>query len=547
MSFVGGSFAHDIFVSYSHGQNLSVPYSDPRRNPLYEWSCIFVDNLRSQLELILSDSVLRPDERPDVWMDPKLNSTGSLQGNLEREVKGSALLLTLMSSYYLRSPWCSEEARLFSEAAGAFSPVSREDRTFVVSIAPTDRKKWPTALQDDRQRAFLGSDFYRMSSPEEWTPFGFPAPNPSSDDEYWTGIRRLASEIASQLRRMKHSQENKVSNADGATVPVFVGRKLLLGYCSDTLMRKRSEVRKALSSLEMQVLPEEDADITDPQSLNTSFERYLPQADAVIVLANEFCGTWPKGEPGGFVSHQVRMAKEQRKRCFVWKSIQKPAEIQTQAYAKYLDGLPAELAETRGAVCDTATGAAEFSAFVKQQLANMSPKEIVRRAIVCSNLLTRSDEYKQFHERVLKAVGETDRISILPGSVSPSGQIHLSSLAEKIKQSDTIIVLCFDQEWDWAFDVLVQLRQVSSPEEPEKTRLLIVGPHYQPEKGDVDVSNFRFQTFKQLEVDENTFKKQLKRKIDRAIISPAQACIDSVALTAAVTSAAQQTVQGVLQ
>src|SRR5208337_4341788 len=546
MSFVGGSFAHDIFVSYAHGRDLSAPYSDPRRNPLYEWSRLFVDNLRSQLDLVLSDSIQSSDGRPDVWMDPRLNLTGSLEGNLEREIEGSALLLTLMSSYYLRSRWCCDEARLFSEAAGRFAPVAGQERIFVVSVAPTDRGLWPPALKDERERAFLGADFYRKIGPEDWSPLGFPAPDPSSDDEYWMGIRRLASEIASQLRRMKHSQENKAPNANAAAVPVFVGRKLLLGYCSDTLIRQRGEVRKALAALEMQVLPEEGDDIADPQSLNTSYNRYLTQADAVIVLANEFCGTWPKGEPGGFISHQVRMAREQRRRCFVWKTIRDPADIQTEAYAKYLDGFPAELAEFKGAVCDTAKSAAEFSAFVKQQLAAMSQKEIVRRAIVCSNLLTRPDEYRQFHERVLKAVGETDRISILPGSISPSGQIRLSSLADKIKQSDTIIVLCFDQEWDWAFDVLLQLRQVSSPDEADKTRLLVVGPQYQPEKGDVDVSNFSFQTFKALELDENTLNR-LKTRIDRTLVDPTPAAVAISAIATATKSAVQQTVRGILQ
>ncbi len=52
MSFVSGSFARDIFVSYAHGKDLSDPYSDPRRNPLYEWSHVFVDKLRSQLDMI---------------------------------------------------------------------------------------------------------------------------------------------------------------------------------------------------------------------------------------------------------------------------------------------------------------------------------------------------------------------------------------------------------------------------------------------------------------------------------------------------------------
>jgi len=141
----------------------------------------------------------------------------------------------------------------------------------------------------------------------------------------------------------------------------------------------------------------------------------------------------------------------------------------------------------------------------------------------------------------LEAVGETNRISILPGSISPSGQIRLSSLADKIRESDTIIVLCFDQEWDWAVDVLLQLKQVSSLEEPNKTRLLIVGPHYQVEKGDVDVRTFRFQTFKELEVDEKTFVEQLKEKIDPARRGPPPLDLDSSFLAAALKCAVQQT------
>jgi hypothetical protein len=196
----------------------------------------------------------------------------------------------------------------------------------------------------------------------------------------------------------------------------------------------------------------------------------------------------------------------------VWEHIQAPANIQTEAYAKYLDDLPRELAATKGAVCVAANGAEDFSVFVRQNL-DVGPSESKRRATVCSNLLTRANDYKQFHDRVLDAIGETDRMSILPGSVSRSGQINLSSLSESIRKSDTIIVLCFDQEWDWAFDVILQLRQVTSTED-QKTRLLIVGSHYQAERGDINVSNFRFQTFKALEVDDATFKKALKNKID---------------------------------
>ena len=33
MSYVGGSYSRDVFVSYAHGQDLEIAYSDPSRNP----------------------------------------------------------------------------------------------------------------------------------------------------------------------------------------------------------------------------------------------------------------------------------------------------------------------------------------------------------------------------------------------------------------------------------------------------------------------------------------------------------------------------------
>ena len=184
MPFVGGLFTQRHFYKLP-----SDAYNEPRRNPLYEYSHVFVDKLHSQLDMILASSIQTADkEAPDIWMDPKMSITRSLEGNLEKEVKCSALLLILMSPYFLRSSLCCEEARLFSEAAAEFAPVSRQDRIFVVSIGPTDRDSWPLALRDDKQQSLLGMEFFSKVGPEEWAPLGFPVPNADLDKEYWTGI-----------------------------------------------------------------------------------------------------------------------------------------------------------------------------------------------------------------------------------------------------------------------------------------------------------------------------------------------------------------------
>ncbi len=82
MSFVGGPYAHDVFVSYAHGHDLEVSYGGPHRNHLYSWSCTFIDNLREEIERLLSGS----DRTPDVWMDPALKPVGSLEGSLKKEI-----------------------------------------------------------------------------------------------------------------------------------------------------------------------------------------------------------------------------------------------------------------------------------------------------------------------------------------------------------------------------------------------------------------------------------------------------------------------------
>jgi len=514
VSFVGSPYTHDVFVSYAHGQDLEEAFSDPRRNPLYNWSCTLIDNLREQIALSLSHS----GRKPDVWMDQSLRLTGSLEGNLTKEIRSSALFVALISPYYLRSMWCQDEARTFSDFAREFRPVERQDRIFAVSIVPTDRKEWPPALRDEDQKAFLGMDFYRKRGEDRdlWPTLGWPDPSVARDQDYWMQIKQLATEIASQLHRMRHAQENSAGAGNAVEVPVFVGRKLLLGYCSDTLARPRVQLRKQLSSMEMQILPEESDDITDQKSMESSYDRYLEQADGVVVVANEYCGTWPKDEEAGFISLQVRKARELNKRCYTWLNIQNPDQIQTDSYREYLNKLPDEIKRTKGALF-TGQDINGFTSFIKSELAALNPRDIVRPALVCTNLSTRQNEYKQFYEWVLDALGELN-YEVIRASDSGSGQIRLDGLAGQVEQSDAILVLCFDQEWDWAREFLRELNHVSSSSNTNRARLIVVGPHFDPAKGVREFRNYRFKTFNDFNesrLDAISFKETLKRAIQQ--------------------------------
>jgi TIR domain len=514
MSFVGRPYTHDVFVSYAHGEDLEEAYSDPGRNPLYKWSCTLIDNLSEQIALNLSHS----GRKPDVWMDRALRSTGSLEGNLTKEIRSSALFVALISPYYLRSRWCQDEARAFSDFARDFRSVERQDRIFVVSMVPTDREVWPPALRDDGQKAFLGMDFYRKRGEDRdlWPTLGWPDPSVARDqNDYWAQVKQLANEITSQLIRMRYAQENSAGAGNAVEVPVFVGRKLLLGYCFDTLVRQRDQLRSMLSSMEMQILPGE-SDITDPKSVESSYDHYLEQADAVVLVANEYCGLWPKDEEAGFISLQVRMARERTKRCYICLNIQNPDQIQTDSYREYLNKLPEEIAKTGGALF-TGQDIKGFASFIKSELAALNPRDIPRPALICSNLSLRQNEYKQFYDWVLDALGELN-YEVIRASDSGSGQIRLDGLEGQVDQSDAILVLCFDQEWGWAKEISRELNSVSSSANANRARLIVVGPNFDPAKGVREYRNYHFKTFNDFNesrLDATSFKETLKRAIQQ--------------------------------
>jgi hypothetical protein len=269
--------------------------------------------------------------------------------------------------------------------------------------------------------------------------------------------------------------------------------------------------------MEMQNLPMEDEDITDPQSLADCYERYLNQVDAVILIANEYCGTWPRDEEGGFISLQIRKARERARRCYVWLNVKKPEDILKVSYREYLQKLPDEVARTGGKICVDNRDMAAFASLIKAELDLINPAEIPRPAIICSNMSSKSKEYQQFQEIVLDAIAELNRYSVIPSVEAASGQISLTALAEQVNSSDIIVVICFDQEWPWAISVAAQLKQVCAVDKTNRARILVVGPHFSPDKGLVDMRTFRFKTFNELDLDKESFKEALKRAIQQSV------------------------------
>jgi hypothetical protein len=113
-------FTHDVFVSYAHGPSPS----GKRAELIREWTHSFVDDLQSQLDVLLGTKDQK--RRVSIFIDRALDGNRPLSEGLTAKAKQSALLLVVMSHYYLDSPWCRDELKWFSDQAGS------NDKVFVV-------------------------------------------------------------------------------------------------------------------------------------------------------------------------------------------------------------------------------------------------------------------------------------------------------------------------------------------------------------------------------------------------------------------------------
>jgi hypothetical protein len=515
-------YSYDVFVSYAHGTGARGHYSGKRHDLLPEWTHRFVDDLIAQIDFNLSQVEGEGDEKARVkfFMDPDLEGSGSLTDNLREKAKASALLLVVMSPPYLRSSWCTDEIAWFSSATSEENPELRPfGRIFVARILPTDHTTWPNGLKDELGRSTYGHWFHsKTERDQQVVPYGWPSPD-KTIKEYWLEIVRLAGEMTAKLRRLKElerrSAKAAVSSAtESSAIEPAVGRQVLLGYMHDTLIPVRSELRRELTKLGLQVLPPENDDAWDEPSLRQLLDTYLDQAHVMALCANQYCGTWPRDQIGGFISLQAQKAKERNVPCQLWLSWDQSTEPQTPEYKRFLQDLNEQSKNSPLEIKLDHQSVSEFARYVKDTVNKevVVPGGVEQLAVVCSNLRSKPEVYRRFYDTVMTAISETDRISILPSFENASGHIRLKDLESDINRADTIVVICFDQEWQWATNVMREIRQLLKADAAKRVRLLIIGP--QAKAGvSIDTRAFRFTTLNAHAMDEEHLRELLKEAI----------------------------------
>lgn len=170
-------FDYDIFVSYAHGPQVLKRYKGHKQDLLSSWTGSLVDDLSRQLDVYLQ--VKQDDQRVAIWMDPDLENHRPLSDALKSKLERTALMLVIMSPFYLDSQWCRRELDWFTQDS---ERTLDSGRLFVVRALPTDETRWPASLKDRTGHALPGYTFHPPAQADGFCdPYGWPTPTTTTD------------------------------------------------------------------------------------------------------------------------------------------------------------------------------------------------------------------------------------------------------------------------------------------------------------------------------------------------------------------------------
>jgi hypothetical protein len=286
VSYIGRPFAHDLFITYSHG---SIDSGDEA--PLKRWSEGFIRELElelrahpkfgRELSLFFDDH-----HRPGHGLDPNAGLTEQLRA----DIGGAALLQVLMSDHYLKSKWCTDERDWWQQRQAELGLVP-DERISIARIWPTS-EPWPALFADERGIPFVGFCFYDPARAEvRPQPYEWPAPDRTSKGPFRDQLLELVGWLWQKVELLKKRMEERVkAEQDVAKLAQDTGQVLYLHGRVEHQNAWRM-ANAALRERGFAVLPGAPEAVTaDPvqaQHIRQRRVQTLADCDALLLLATD--------------------------------------------------------------------------------------------------------------------------------------------------------------------------------------------------------------------------------------------------------------------
>jgi len=287
-------YSADIFISYSHNDDLPFGEDGSR------WVTDFHRNLDIRVRAYLGRAAA-------IWRDPKLGGSDIFSDEIAIQLRGSGLLVSVISPSYLRSDWCSRELQTFVEAAQQSGgiDVGHKKRLIKVIKTPVPRAEVPQILD-----SILGHEFFHVEWGTDSVREFHLDPSPEARRAYWAKLDDVAQEVRVLIDSiLKRGSAATQHHAPPATV--------YLAITSSDLQNERDILRRELQDRGHTVLPDHPLPWSGDRFVESVLSDLRRSHLSIHMLGARY-GIVPEGEQRSIVELQSDLATEQNLRRITW-------------------------------------------------------------------------------------------------------------------------------------------------------------------------------------------------------------------------------------
>jgi len=268
-------FAKQIFISYSHIDNQ--PLSPEQQG----WITRFHQTLQGLLNMRLGRDAA-------IWRDDKLSGNDVFADEIVQQFKDVALLISVLTPRYIKSEWCTREARLFCQEAEKNGGLVVENKSRLLKVVKT-----PFDTLDSLPDAFksvLGYDFYAL---EEGKPLEL---DPEYGDKFKQDYNRKVALLAYDAAALIDTLEAAgPSPQKDATVSESEKATIYLAECSADRRETREKLIVDLKLNGYAVVPEKPLPLDDEAAYREEAAALLEASSLSVHLVGATPGATPDG------------------------------------------------------------------------------------------------------------------------------------------------------------------------------------------------------------------------------------------------------------
>ncbi|MEM6891104.1 MAG: toll/interleukin-1 receptor domain-containing protein [Pseudomonadota bacterium] len=300
MSFLD-AFQNDIFVSYSHVDNLA---------DMDGQQCVsmIVRQMRSILKQRLSRAGVEI-----YWDDSHLRANQIVDDALREQIASSGVMIAVTSPAYFDS-----DSYTLKELEWFLEQPSAADRLFILEVLPVEDESEMHPEVRSRKRF----NFWQVSGGDLGAPMTL---DPRHDRQpYMTALTEFCAQLRARLVDLK---KDAGGPAPKSAQPPKPEATVLLCQTTDDLEYERGQVRSALHQFNIRVLPEMEYP-QGGQEFREAYEADLAEADMVVQLMGRAGGRMPADMPDGYLRYQCDAAIHAGKTLIAWRHPEvEPSEI----------------------------------------------------------------------------------------------------------------------------------------------------------------------------------------------------------------------------